>query len=446
MSKIKSLLTNVTCETITDMYLLWLFTFQLFYMDGNYFERYFGVKKINLMLVSSVVYIVLFLVIALKTHRKFELSPNLGVTIAMLSVYTILTVLSSMQSPYYKDTIFGVFSSGGFVNTIVFLFVFIAVAQSARLTVKKLQVLGIVLMLECFIVFLQIAGFNPFYLYGSSNYYGEGLVTNIGMSCAGTLGNINVISNLLCVTVLFLSVNIAVARTTLLHKAPVISSSVIQLVALIVLSCALGVVGFGAGLFALVCYIALTSKSAKLKWGLGLSLVTFSVGLLVLIYFWDPGRSFMHELHKMMHGNIDYRFGTGRLKIWKDYLSRAKGNIFLGFGADISGYYNLGFFQRYDEALGVLFKARAIDAHNVYINVLFSSGAVALTSYVGAIVYCARNAFQQRDAGAVAAIVAWATSSFFCVTTPMTQIYFTILLAFSFCSKEDALCTKSNGC
>ena len=93
MSKIKSLLTNVTCETITDMYLLWLFTFQLFYMDGNYFERYFGVKKINLMLVSSVVYIVLFLVIALKTHRKFELSPNLGVTIAMLSVYTILTVL-----------------------------------------------------------------------------------------------------------------------------------------------------------------------------------------------------------------------------------------------------------------------------------------------------------------------------------------------------------------
>ncbi len=410
-------------DYVTAVFLAYMFSLFLLFMDGEYYSS-FGVLKCQFAIIIPIIYAVVFVIISI----KFKIKPKFDVLtllpLVCFTLYCCINCISALVSPYFPDTVIGRFNYNGMTITIVFTVMMYCISFSKFNLEKVLSIGAVGLFIEDIIIVLHLLGFNTLNLYGYSNYYGYNIITFTSETCIGTLGNIDCVANLLCMLCV-LYVSYGLWRNGI-KRWLFISTGVLQGAIIVAIGPMLGIVGILCG-FSVLVFFCIWNKIKHKKTFL-VSLVLLFVLTLLIVYFVEFDSGILSELHGVLHGNFSNRFGTGRLKIWRDYLLKCRYNLLLGHGPNTSGFYELGRFTRFDPRYGLRLSAKASDAHNVYLNILFDSGVIAVSAYIMTIAGSAINCIFKHKWHLLAAIVAWATSSFFCVTDITVQIYFIIIL------------------
>ena len=139
----------------------------------------------------------------------------------------------------------------------------------------------------------------------------------------------------------------------------------------------------------------------------------------------------LREASRLLRGEWDGSFGSGRLAIWRDCLPLIRRRPLLGGGPDTLGLRGLEPFSWYTED-GVV-PSDITAAHNEYLNILVNQGAPALLAYLGllgtALLRCLRRAEEPRFAICGAGLLCYAAMAFFSVSCCITAPYVWLLLA-----------------
>ena len=111
-----------------------------------------------------------------------------------------------------------------------------------------------------------------------------------------------------------------------------------------------------------------------------LSMLAFVLLGLVVIYFGNFTNGFLNELHEILHGNFDDKFGTYRLFLWKRTLVIFPDFPLLGSGPDT---FAIRFMERFTNDIAAIGPLTINDtAANVYLTMLINIGILGLTSYL----------------------------------------------------------------
>ncbi len=145
-----------------------------------------------------------------------------------------------------------------------------------------------------------------------------------------------------------------------------------------------------AGLAAALLYASWVRGDQALKLG-GLAL---AAGLVILAYlgFGDA----LLELLSRSGSSDEITSGTGRTRIWAVVLQLWSEQPLLGYGAGSA---------KYILPKDPLLFSAAAHAHNLFLNVLFSGGAVGLLLFLGALGTALRQAAGRRDHGTIALLI-----------------------------------------
>lgn len=341
--------------------------------------------KFRIFAVISVTYILMFglLIAELALVGKLKI-PKLKSLIKETTwadrtavIYLVFTWISALVSPFFPLTIVGASRYNGALVTTLYVFIFLLVSHFYR--PEKYVVIGFssAVTLCNALSFLQFTGKNPFILYPEGlNYYDAG--TLYSGEHLGTIGNVDLLAAFYCLAIpFFLFMLLRRKEKSRFWLLIPLVSSVIVLILMRVLA---GYVGTLLGILIML-PIALPLQKRQRKIiavCLALLLVT---GLLVL-YIADIGDGLFHELHEVMNGNISDEFGSGRIRIWKNVLSKLRGNLLIGHGPDTMILCDIEPFTRIDSETGAVITAQIDSAHNEYLNILFDAGIPALVSYL----------------------------------------------------------------
>ncbi|MBQ9458973.1 MAG: O-antigen ligase family protein, partial [Oscillospiraceae bacterium] len=163
---------------------------------------------------------------------------------------------------------------------------------------------------------------------------------------------------------------------------------------------------------------------------LALSLA-LSVLALAAVYAlpWKSGT--LWEASRLLRGEADGAFGSGRLAIWRACLPLVRERPLLGGGPDTLWLRGLEPFAWHTS--GRVIPSDITAAHNEYLNILVNQGALALASYVSllalALVRCFRHAEQPCFAACGAGLLCVCAMSAFSVSTCITAPFVWLLLA-----------------
>jgi len=193
-----------------------------------------------------------------------------------------------------------------------------------------------------------------------------------------------------------------------------------------------GLVGVGCG--AVIALPVVIPKGMETRKMLGGILLAAVLVLLGLIFFWQPSSGFLYEVHELLHGRVNEAFGSGRIRIWKNVLSRIPNRLLFGYGPDTMFFADIPPFSRFDESLGILIESKIDVAHSEYLNILFHQGAFALSAYMGALLAMARDWVKGSGQDSIAAVLGGAalcycTQACFGFSMCITAPYFWIILA-----------------
>ena len=365
-----------------------------------------------------------------------------AVTGAAVIIYIILTLISALCSDYFPETIFGSARHEGTLTIAIYGLTFIFVSRYYRPHLLHAAIFGGSVIVFDVVSLLQAAGMNPFGLYPDGLSWADRNVKYNG-EFIGTIGNADLVSAFLCVAIPLTAVMgvfliLSAKKETACHKEvgsdgengsteteiecmglgasiegsgtlPVsiadkifikknvgkklmIVTGIICLTASVLSLALIAVIKVTAGLLAMAfvgliaapmaAYIFSDVKKRKMiaAYLAALVLAGCAAGAFICADNSLPGTA--GELHEMMHGNIDDRFGTGRVYIYRNVLERVPSHLLLGTGPDTIGHMDIAPFQRYDAKRGVMVTARIDVAHNEFLNVLACQGVLALGAYL----------------------------------------------------------------
>lgn len=274
----------------------------------------------------------------------------------------------------------GIFTGNGALSVALVSVVVILIGRASGQISRYTVLVFIFLLFQDLIIFLQLAGCNPFGLYGESDFYATNLVTNQGGNYAGTLGNIGPLSNILGMLAVALGVLSFDSSKSAVQRLFCVIISILTVLATLMLGTDAVLVGYTA-VAALLLFCVYCSRHHTILPVCLVALATVAVASFA-IYHWDGQSGLLFELHEMLHGNISDDYGSGRVHIWKDFLSECKNNLIIGKGLDSAGFDILGYFEHLDEATQVVYKAYCVDGHSKWINILYGGGLLTLLPYV----------------------------------------------------------------
>lgn len=351
--------------------------------------------------------------------------------------YLLFTWVSACVSQYFPETVFGGNRHENAMMISIYVVSFLLISVYGRPDPRLLWAVGGSATAFSCVCFLQFAGLNPFSLYPEGmNYYDAGI--KYSGQHLGTIGNADLAAAYLCIV-------IPVLWIALLHLSR--KGNTICWLLVIPLACTVavlvkmnvmaGLVGvLGGGFLSLPVVLPITPKAKKYLW-ISLGAVA-AVGLLVL-FFVDFGGT-LHEAHELLHGNIDDSFGSGRVHIWREVISRIPEHFWFGAGPDTMLNAELESFSRYDEALDIYIVSYIDAAHNEPLNILFNQGVFALASYAamlisGAIIWFRRSADNKAVAVLGGACLCYLVQGLFGISQPATAPLLWAALAL-LCSRE----------
>lgn len=354
-----------------------------------------------------------------------------------LGAYLLVSLLCALCSPHPEAVWFGASRKEGFLTQACYVAVCASLLLFARPKAWLLWLFGGALLLFSFVAGWQLLGGNPFGLFpAGQDFY------NTGKKFLGTVGNVSFTAGLLCIAIPLFAVCLlrgrGVRRFWLLLPLAACCWLAVQIRVLAAF------VGLTAGWLLALPFVLRLSGRQTARYFVALLLL----GVLGLAALWafDAKDGLLHELHALLHGEIDDSFGTGRIYIWRQVLARVPQRLWLGYGPDTMMLEQLTPFSRYDESLGRTVYASIDAAHNEYLNILFHQGIFALAAYLG-ILGCALGQFlrhARRSAGVAAcgtAALCYAVQAMFGISQPLTTPFFWIMLGLipAFAKEENPL-------
>lgn len=435
---------------ITDFYIVCILTVFLFYCGPLGYQDIFSAKLTVFYLLTGaytvVCIVLLVLTVLMGQSLPFSfraLRKNTTPAHCFILLYLIFTGISSILSPYAPYTWFGVSRGEGLCTILLYCTCFFLVSTFGKIKSWLLPFFAVTVFLFDIICILQLHGYNPFSLYPEDCNYFDAYSAYPG-AYLGTIGNVDLAAGFLCITIPVLWG--AFLRTShpkrILLLIP-LGTSLYVLLRMWVLAGLVGVL-FG-GILSLPVVIP---ASAAQKKRLFLLILFCIFSSLILLFLFDPGSGLFHELHELLHGRVRDTFGTGRLYIWKQVLSRIPQHLWLGSGPDTMLLAKIPPFSRFDPGLNLFIHSEIDVAHNEYLNILFHQGIFALLSYLAALMYAAFYWIRYSAQNGVIAVLGsamlcYCIQAFFgfsmCLTAPFFWIVFALLIRQINCCKGEQL-------
>lgn len=416
---------------LTALFLCLLFTVFLFLFDENGYLSIAGTKlPIFYLLCGGFVVLSLLLraeelLLGTQTFSQLVKQTRQRRLVSLfLLLYLLLTVISALCSAHPEVVWFGGSRREGTLTILIYVLCGIFVALSAQPRRWMIYGLGAVLCLFDILCILQLLGGNPFSLYPEGMTYYDAFHKYAG-AFLGTIGNIDFVGAFFCIAVPPLLVYLLRGKEALrfLLLLPLLLS--VSVVWKMDVSAA--VVGLGLG--CLLSLPVVLPLSKKLRYFLLLVLLgCVLLGFLVL-YLFDFDSGLLHELHNVLHGNLDDSFGSGRIYIWRNLLPAAKDSLLFGHGPDTVRFADIAPFSNYHEELGREVLAYTDAAHNEYLHILYCQGLPALLAYLAALgtalVHWVRNADRNPVAAMFGtAVLCYAIQAFFGISYFVSAPYF----------------------
>ncbi len=346
----------------------------------------------------------------------------------LVLVYMLLTVLSSLLSPYRSETWQGVSRYEGTITICMYCLCFVFLSSFGKAEKWMAYLLGASLSVFCVIGIIQLYGGNPFDLFPEGlNYFGAGV--DYTGAYLGTIGNTDLVAAFLCVAIAVLWVALVRMNDKLSFALIIpIALSLFVLAKMDVMAGILGV--FGGAVLSLPVVLPVSDKAKKVIAIVIALVIVFSLAFLFIV---DIDIGMLHEAHELLHGRVDETFGSGRIHIWKSVLERIPDNILFGTGPDTMSYAEIEAFSRYDEIKNVEIVAEIDTAHNEYLNVLYHQGIFALLAYLAALVFAAKTWISKggrktESAALGAAVLCYCIQAFFGISMFLTAPFFWISL------------------
>lgn len=351
----------------------------------------------------------------------------------LLTVYLVVTWISTVLSPHFPVTVLGATRDEGALTITIYVLSFLLVSVFGRIEKWMLSLFAATVSFFDLICILQLFGLNPFTLYPEGyNYFGAD-VDYYG-AYLGTIGNVGLVAAFLCLAIPIFWVTFLRSREwrRWLLMIP-LGLSLFVLLKMWVLA---GLVGVFAGGAVVLCSVApVPVRTRKTLW---LLLASTAVAALALLFCFDVGDGLFHEMHLLLHGKISDDFGSSRFYIWRMVLERIPQQFWLGSGPDTMHLAGLEPFQGYDDALKMSIIVELDIAHNEFLNILFHQGVLALSAYLSALVIAAKRWLKVAYGNAETAILGsalfcYCVQSFFsysqCIVAPYFWLIFALLEA-----------------
>lgn len=374
-------------ETVCDIYLaLMASVFLLYLHPAEGLGNTSGAKR-EAFYVLTGAFLIALLVSALcllngdRTHDAFAEEMRLRLRKPSLALWALLaylglTVISAALSTHQDVVWLGGSRNENVLTQTLYVLLFAALLLFARPKPWLVGVLGGTIVLEAILAAIQVTGANPLHLYpGEHDYF------TLQTHFLTTIGNVDYVGAFLCmaipVQVVFLIRSDAKWRLVLLLS---LSASLFLLLTIFVLG---AFVGLFVGCVISLPYVLRFSK--KLTRGYFIAVAIAAVIGLIALYAVDLGDGMFHEMHEILHGNFDDKFGSSRIYIWRRVLVRIPERPLFGFGPDTMGVEGIERFSRFDEEKQKWVYAEITAAHNEYMNILFHHGVFALAAYLTAV-------------------------------------------------------------
>ena len=358
-------------------------------------------------------------------------------------LFFLFCAISAVISPYFPDTLIGFHRYEGLLTIACYVLMFLLISWYGEVRPWLLWVFAAAMTAFCLLCIVQFLGYNPFTLYPEGlNYYDGNDAYRYEF--LGTVGNVGLVAAILAVAAPTFAV--ALVRLKGKRRFLLLIPLVLVLFVTVCAKVAAGYVAVFGGLFLLL-PLAMVTDRRKKKLILLLFLVLAVFGLLFL-YCVDVGGGTLHEVHALLHGEWDDKFGTSRLFIWRNVLALVPDRPMFGGGPDTLGERMEVEFRRYDAEKEILFKAKIDTAHNEYLNILVNEGALAFLAYMAALFFSFAAFLKENPRNTAAAICGSAVfgyciQAFFglrmCITSPFFWIAWALLLSAIGMKKEKDL-------
>ena len=159
--------------------------------------------------------------------------------------------------------------------------------------------------------------------------------------------------------------------------------------------------------------------------------VALTLAALAFVRRYSGSSETLTEASRLLRGEFDGSFGSGRLAIWRDCLYLVREHPLFGGGPDTLWLRGVEPFVWYRD--GVPTPVDITAAHNEYLNILANQGALALAAYLAllilALMRCFRRAKESRYALCGAGLLCYAAMAFFSISTCITAPYVWLLFA-----------------
>jgi len=321
-----------------------------------------------------------WLVRKIRLISPVELWRRASFTQRFIVLFWLCTVISTLASPYRMQALLGMSRGEGLLTITLYCGCFLCVSAFAKVEPWLLWVFGIVMTVYGLICLMQLCGLNPLNLYPAGYNYFDANTAYSGIYL-GTLGNAGLTAALLCLAIPLFAVSLLRlwSRKRWLLVAPLLLCVVVLFAAKI----QAGVLGVLGGVI-LSLPIVFPGSAKRRKFLFIMALLLLLVGFL---WVWNSNRTwgFVYELREILHGNWHPSFGTGRIYIWQEVLSRVPENLWFGTGPDTMAAAQIPAYSQYAPLDGSV--SYIVDvAHNEFLNVLYHQGIFALLFYLAALV------------------------------------------------------------
>ena len=142
----------------------------------------------------------------------------------------------------------------------------------------------------------------------------------------------------------------------------------------------------------------------------------------VAVWFAPVSSGSIYEAQRILHGNADPSFGSGRIRIWTAVLSLVPEHLFFGGGPDTLVARMPFSFEGYSAELGIKLKSVIDVAHNDYLNILVNTGLFSLLAYCSALTSAAVQSVRVYTTQPIILITGTALLSY------LAQIFFSFSL------------------
>ena len=415
-------------------------------------------------------------------------------TMGAMLAYLLFTALSGARSPF-DGTFFGYMRYDGVLTVMLYVLSAFLLARYFEPKRWMAWVFAAAVVLTCLLGVAQLLGDNPFGLYPAGyNYYDAGVYWS-GVFW-GTVGNADLCgavlslsaglflallargrpkdmpvyaAALVCCSFSIMELNIesalaALALGMLLLPAfiavdPETLSRLLRAYGIAAFGGALGLtVRFyrggaellprrsGIALFALAvvlplgCRLLLKTRGPRTLDGRGLrralavlAVAALSAALLAVYCIDGLPVTALAQAHEILHGNLDDRFGSGRIYIWKQVWQLIRERPLFGGGPDTLSLRGMEGFSRYSEELDMMIVNGVDAAHNEYLNIWVNQGGLALAAYLAVLAASAVRWWKAGgdDITAVsgAAVLFYAIQAFFSISFCAVTVFLWIALA-----------------